>query len=200
MTIEEEVRDAIQAVLARRLGKGPATPSARVEIVRGTDPLTARITLQPSAYPIIHPMCCNEEHPRAVRACGFCDTEHDAHCPKAMGCTAPSGPPNGRIVSSVRLEHEPSHDRLTVWNRGGQAGVLVVESGDGAAMGERLTGGMVQGRVNAITALESAARRLMHAADAFDELGINPTDQLELRVEAQAAYAAARTVEKEIGR
>jgi len=44
----------------------------------------------------------------------------------------PVGPPSERpLVTSARLEEGPGHDRLTIWNRGGCAGTLVVNLGDG---------------------------------------------------------------------
>ena len=42
------------------------------------------------------------------------------------------------LISSVRVEPGPAHDRVHVWNRGGKAGVLVVEKGDGNAVADRL--------------------------------------------------------------
>lgn len=35
------------------------------------------------------------------------------------------------LVTSVRVEEGPGHDHVHVWNRGGKAGTLVVNSGDG---------------------------------------------------------------------
>ncbi|MEE8551436.1 MAG: hypothetical protein V3T08_09325 [Gemmatimonadota bacterium] len=35
------------------------------------------------------------------------------------------------LISSVRVEHGPGHDRVHIWNRGGKAGVLTVKKGDG---------------------------------------------------------------------
>ena len=37
----------------------------------------------------------------------------------------------GFVVSSVRLETNGHHDRVTIWNRGGNAGTLTVKAGDG---------------------------------------------------------------------
>lgn len=37
----------------------------------------------------------------------------------------------GRIITSVKLECGETHDRVHVWNRGGKAGVLTVQKGDG---------------------------------------------------------------------
>ncbi len=42
------------------------------------------------------------------------------------------------LISSVRVEHGPGHDRVHVWNRGGKAGVLVVTKGDGDDIAARL--------------------------------------------------------------
>ena len=39
--------------------------------------------------------------------------------------------PTGVIVSSVRIESNGHHDRVTIWNRGGNAGTLTVKAGDG---------------------------------------------------------------------
>lgn len=37
-------------------------------------------------------------------------------------------------VTQVRVQEGGSHDRVSVWNRGGLAGTLTVESGDGMPM------------------------------------------------------------------
>lgn len=42
------------------------------------------------------------------------------------------------LISSVRVEPGPRHDRVHVWNRGGKAGVLVVDAGDGLDVSDRL--------------------------------------------------------------
>ncbi len=42
------------------------------------------------------------------------------------------------LISSVKVEHGSRHDRVHVWNRGGKAGVLVVDSGDGDTIADRL--------------------------------------------------------------
>jgi hypothetical protein len=39
--------------------------------------------------------------------------------------------PAGFVVSSVRVETNGVHDRVTVWNRGGNAGTLMLRAGDG---------------------------------------------------------------------
>jgi hypothetical protein len=46
--------------------------------------------------------------------------------------------PSARVVSSVRVESAGTHERVSVWNRGGLAGVLVVEAGDGATIAAAL--------------------------------------------------------------
>ena len=42
------------------------------------------------------------------------------------------------LISSVRVEAGPRHDRVSVWNRGGLAGVLLVDAGDGNDVADRL--------------------------------------------------------------
>ena len=42
------------------------------------------------------------------------------------------------LISSTRVEEGARHDRVHVWSRGGKAGVLVVEPGDGCAVSARL--------------------------------------------------------------
>lgn len=42
------------------------------------------------------------------------------------------------LISSVRVEYGSRHDRVHVWNRGGKAGVLVVDAGDGNNVADRL--------------------------------------------------------------
>ena len=42
------------------------------------------------------------------------------------------------LISSTRVEEGARHDRVHVWNRGGKAGVLVVEPGDGNEVSARL--------------------------------------------------------------
>lgn len=44
------------------------------------------------------------------------------------------------VITSVRVEFGPTHDRVHVWNRGGKAGVLTVAKGDGAKIAEMLGG------------------------------------------------------------
>lgn len=58
---------------------------------------------------------------------------------KARGYGGPVGPTWDRpIISSVQVEEGPSHDRVHVWNRGGKAGVLTVEKGDGEDIAKKL--------------------------------------------------------------
>ncbi len=42
------------------------------------------------------------------------------------------------VVSSVRVEPGPRHDRVSVWNKGGLAGSLTVDAGDGEYIAARL--------------------------------------------------------------
>lgn len=48
-------------------------------------------------------------------------------------------PPNQILITSTRVE-EGHHDRVTVWNRGANAGTLTVQAGDGAEVAARLMG------------------------------------------------------------
>ncbi len=126
-------------------------------------------------------------------------------------CAIPDGPPSSRLVSSAVADRIGAHEEVRVWNRGGLAGVLVVERGDGPAIVERLTGGMVQGRVKASDALDAAAGKLGDAGGMFrDEMlriaSENPTrsevfrEASRLTYEAAtAARGAAAEVRKEIG-
>ena len=45
--------------------------------------------------------------------------------------------PQRMVVSSVRLE-EGAHDQITIFNRGANAGTIIVRRGDGAILAERL--------------------------------------------------------------
>lgn len=38
---------------------------------------------------------------------------------------------NRPLITCVRIEYGPAHDRVRVWNRGGCSGELVVNAGDG---------------------------------------------------------------------
>ena len=42
------------------------------------------------------------------------------------------------VISSVRVERGPGHDLVHVWNRGGKAGTLTVDKGDGDAVARSL--------------------------------------------------------------
>jgi hypothetical protein len=42
------------------------------------------------------------------------------------------------LVTSVRIARGPGHDRVSVWNRGGLSGELVVRAGDGVGLAIRL--------------------------------------------------------------
>lgn len=50
----------------------------------------------------------------------------------------PDAGPEGPVVTSVRVEQTPGHDRVSVWNRHGLAGHLVVRTGDGDEVARRL--------------------------------------------------------------
>jgi hypothetical protein len=51
------------------------------------------------------------------------------------------GPTSERpIITTVRVEEGLGHDRVHVWNRGGKAGELVVDKGDGHRIAHRLLG------------------------------------------------------------
>lgn len=47
-------------------------------------------------------------------------------------------PRNQVLVSRVRVEPGPGHDRVTVFNRGGNAGTLTVARGDGVTIARSL--------------------------------------------------------------
>lgn len=42
------------------------------------------------------------------------------------------------LISTVKVEYGPGHDRIHIWNRGGKAGVLTVTKGDGDIIADRL--------------------------------------------------------------
>jgi hypothetical protein len=42
------------------------------------------------------------------------------------------------LISSVRIESEGIHERVTVWTRGQCSGSLVVDAGEGEKLAERL--------------------------------------------------------------
>lgn len=59
----------------------------------------------------------------------------------ATNYEGPVGPTRERpMISSVRLDEGPGHDVVHVWNRGGKAGELTVDKGDGLRLVERLFG------------------------------------------------------------
>jgi hypothetical protein len=47
---------------------------------------------------------------------------------------AAEAPTSELMVSSARLVHVGSHDRVTIWNRGACAGELVLQEGDGVRL------------------------------------------------------------------
>lgn len=61
---------------------------------------------------------------------------------RAAGYTGPAGPARERpVITVVRVEEGPAHDVVHVWNRGGKAGTLTVDHGDGAVIAQRLFDG-----------------------------------------------------------
>jgi hypothetical protein len=42
------------------------------------------------------------------------------------------------IITSIRVDEDAGHDRITLWNRGGCAGTLTVDKGDGHTITRRL--------------------------------------------------------------
>lgn len=46
------------------------------------------------------------------------------------------------LITTVRIEETPGHDLVHVWNRGGKAGVLTVNKGDGRAVAKLLLPGV----------------------------------------------------------
>jgi hypothetical protein len=49
----------------------------------------------------------------------------------ATGVNAPHAVRSTFLVSSVRVVETPAHWRISVWNRGGKSGELVVNASDG---------------------------------------------------------------------
>jgi hypothetical protein len=47
------------------------------------------------------------------------------------------------LITTVRIDEGPGHDYVHVWNRGGKAGTLTVNKGDGWAVASRLLPGGV---------------------------------------------------------
>jgi hypothetical protein len=47
-------------------------------------------------------------------------------------------PERRALITSLRVEANPRHWRITVWNRGGKAGTLTVNAADGPAVVDRL--------------------------------------------------------------
>lgn len=46
--------------------------------------------------------------------------------------------PSDTLVTSVRVQTIGGHDHVTLWNRGGNAGTLIVNKGDGEEIARRL--------------------------------------------------------------
>lgn len=47
-------------------------------------------------------------------------------------------PSNRAIITSLRIKKNPRHWQITVWNRGGQAGILMVDAADGETIVNKL--------------------------------------------------------------
>lgn len=47
-------------------------------------------------------------------------------------------PSNRAIVTTLRVKKNPRHWQITVWNRGGQAGILTVDAADGQTVVNKL--------------------------------------------------------------
>jgi hypothetical protein len=48
---------------------------------------------------------------------------------------------DAKLVTTVSVDAYGAHDRVMVWSRGGHAGSLIVDKGDGEALAARLLGG-----------------------------------------------------------
>lgn len=48
------------------------------------------------------------------------------------------------VVTSVRVRPSGKHDRVSIWNRGGLSGEVVVDAGDGVTIAKRLLDGGVR--------------------------------------------------------
>ena len=57
---------------------------------------------------------------------------------KMPGLDAPGTVRGRHLVTSVQVHHGPGHDTIRVFNRGGLAGELIVQSGDGVDVALRL--------------------------------------------------------------
>ena len=49
-----------------------------------------------------------------------------------------TGPREDAVITTVKVERGPAHDRASVWNRSGLSGVLIVNHGDGDWLAKRL--------------------------------------------------------------
>ena len=59
--------------------------------------------------------------------------------PDARRYSRPTGiaTPSAHLITSMRVASTPDHDLVRVWNRGGHAGELVMQKGDGALFAAR---------------------------------------------------------------
>jgi len=55
-----------------------------------------------------------------------------------------AGTDAGGLMSSARVAYDAAHDRVTVFNRGANAGHLTVKKGDGERLARRIVGGLEQ--------------------------------------------------------
>lgn len=62
---------------------------------------------------------------------------------------------SGSVISSVRVEKNPRHWHLHIWNRGGKAGTLIVNAEDGPAIVDRLMASREQFTADATRALDA---------------------------------------------
>jgi hypothetical protein len=92
-------------------------------------------------------------------------------------------PPNQLLISSTRVE-EGHYDRVTVWNRGGNAGTLTVQKGDGAEVAARLMGG-------------EGAKTVTISEERFAELVRCHGLSVDLGEELRCAMAQLQLVEKD---
>jgi hypothetical protein len=118
-----------------------------------------------------------------------------------MAVTVKAGPTTD-IVSSLRLRRRGAHDVLTIWNRGGLCGELVLTAGDGEVIAHRLSASLgetvsaalaLHDRMDARRALHDGARRLEAISDAFYKLvpDIPPDTRAALELETLIGDARA---------
>jgi hypothetical protein len=66
------------------------------------------------------------------------------------GSVVPVKNPSDLVVTTIRVCKCFGHDRVTVWNRGGLAGTLMVVAGDGETVARRLCGPDLEVKVEVI--------------------------------------------------